>query len=325
MSALLVLAIAVAVTSIPVISRIFYDLKILHTRFASLILGSALLEDIVLWGVLGVATGIATSATLAKQHTASDITSHIAVAVIYMGLGLTLMPFLLKKLHGAKWNILVKASPVGYVFFTLFIYIAVAASFGVNLVFAAFLAGFGLVGGIDGSERKRFSEQLDAVAKVATAIFIPIYFAIVGYKLVLGKEFSLSMLTTFLLGSTLLSLISVGLAARLAGFRALDIVNIAITTNARGGPGIVLASVAFDAGIINAPFYTTLVLTAVLTSQAAGAWLRFVLSKGWPLLSSNPSETWTGCARTPGVEGLAEPHKYAPVPDWHAQRRSISD
>jgi K+:H+ antiporter len=68
--------------------------------------------------------------------------------------------------------------------------------------------------------------------------------------------------------------------------------NIAITTNARGGPGIVLASVAYDAGIINAAFYTTLVITAVVTSQMAGAWLRFVLSKGWPLLSTNPDETW---------------------------------
>ena len=47
-SALLILSIAVAVTSIPVISRIFYDLKILHTRFASLILGAAVLEDIIL-------------------------------------------------------------------------------------------------------------------------------------------------------------------------------------------------------------------------------------------------------------------------------------
>ena len=50
-------------------------------------------------------------------------------------------------------------------------------------------------------------------------------------------------------------------------------------------PGIVLASVAYDAGIVNATFYTTLVLLAVLTSQAAGAWLDYVLRKGWPLLS----------------------------------------
>ncbi len=58
LAALLVLASSVAVTSIPVISRIFHDLGILQTRFASLILGSAVLEDIALWGVLAVATAL---------------------------------------------------------------------------------------------------------------------------------------------------------------------------------------------------------------------------------------------------------------------------
>src|SRR6476469_3765800 len=43
-SLLMVMSIAVAVTSIPVISRIFFDLKILHTRFARLVLGVAVLE-----------------------------------------------------------------------------------------------------------------------------------------------------------------------------------------------------------------------------------------------------------------------------------------
>ncbi|HEX6382578.1 MAG TPA: hypothetical protein VF180_15145, partial [Acidimicrobiia bacterium] len=37
----------------------------------------------------------------------------------------------------------------------------------------------------------------------------------------------------------------------------------------------------------NAPFFTTLVLTAVLTSQACGFWLQHVLRKGWPLLSGD--------------------------------------
>jgi hypothetical protein len=43
--------------------------------------------------------------------------------------------------------------------------------------------------------------------------------------------------------------------------------------------------VAFEAGIISPTFYTTLVIVAVLTSQFAGAWLEFVLRKGWPLLT----------------------------------------
>jgi Kef-type K+ transport system membrane component KefB len=93
------------------------------------------------------------------------------------------------------------------------------------------------------------------------------------------------MIVTFVLGSCAVKILSVSLAGRFAGFRGLDLVNLSITTNARGGPGIVLASVAFDAGIISPKFYTTLVIAAVLTSQAAGAWLDYVLSKGWPLLT----------------------------------------
>jgi Kef-type K+ transport system membrane component KefB len=82
----------------------------------------------------------------------------------------------------------------------------------------------------------------------------------------------------------------VSFGARLAGFRGIELFNLAITTNARGGPGIVLASVAFDAGIISPKFYTTLVLAAVLTSQLAGAWLDYVLRKGWPLLMATSAE-----------------------------------
>lgn len=300
MSTLLVLAIAVAVTSIPIISRIFWDLKIMHTRFVSLILGSAVLEDIALWTVLAVATAVAKSATLAQQHVVATITEHVGVTLVYLLLAMVIAPRLLQRIATARFNLLLRASPVGYVACVLFAYCAMAAALGVNVVFGAFLAGYGLIGGMDGLHRRRFAEPLDAVAKVAFGVFVPIYFGLVGYKLVLGREFSPTILLGFLAGSTLLSLVSGGLAARAAGFKGLDILNIALTTNARGGPGIVLASVAFDAGIINAAFFTTLVLSAVITSQVAGAWLRFVLSKGWPLLSTNPTET---SAREDAQEG----------------------
>jgi Kef-type K+ transport system membrane component KefB len=135
-------------------------------------------------------------------------------------------------------------------------------------------------------KRRLFAEALDAIGKVSFAFFIPVYFALVGLKLDLIRGFSLWMITAFILGSCIVKILSVSLAGRFAGFRGLDLLNLAITTNARGGPGIVLASVAFDAGIISPKFYTTLVLAAVLTSQAAGAWLDYVLRKGWPLLTA---------------------------------------
>jgi Kef-type K+ transport system membrane component KefB len=277
-SLVLVMSIAVAVTSIPVISRIFFDLKVLHTRFARLILGVAVLEDIGLWAVLAIATALADSSSFPQKK----IAAHIAITLLYFLVGLALAPRVFKRISKSRFNVLAINSPVTYTLLIAFAYIAIAGLMDVNLVFAAFLAGFAV-------SRKRLGEALEAVSRFSFAFFIPIYFALVGYSLIFGKTFSVLMLFGFLAGACILKLVSVALGARLAGFRGLDVVNLAVATNARGGPGIVLASVAFEAGIISAAFYTTLVLVAVLTSQAAGAWLEFVLSRGWPLLSIEPA------------------------------------
>lgn len=292
MATLLVVAIAVSVTSIPVISRIFWDLGIMRTHFVSLLLGYAVLEDIALWVVLAFATALAQTSPLANQGLGSTVTFHVFSTFVYMSVAMILMPSVLRRISNSRWNVLNQASPVGYVIFVLMAYCAVAALLDVNLQFAALLAGYGIVGGIRGTERVRLAMPIDAIAKISFGVFVPIYFGIIGYKLVFGREFSFAILLIFFFASSAIALTTKALAARVGGFRGLDIVNIAITTNARGGPGIVLASIAYDAGMINAAFYTALVITAVVTSQICGVWLRYVLNKGLPLLSEYPEETW---------------------------------
>jgi K+:H+ antiporter len=278
-SLIIILAVGVAVTSVPVVSKIFADLKILHTRFARLVLGVAVLEDIALWLALAVATAMAGKTALNPRSMAY----HLLATIAFFLLGLTIVPRLIKKINKSRFNIVAKNSPVGYAIAVLLAYCAVAGALQVSLVFAAFLAGFAVVH----KKRRLFAEALDAIGEVAFAFFIPVYFAIVGLKLDLIRGVSLWMIVAFVVGTCVVKILSVSLAGRFAGFRGLDLINLAITTNARGGPGIVLASVAFDAGIISAKFYTTLVIAAVLTSQFAGAWLDYVLRKGWPLLSGS--------------------------------------
>jgi Kef-type K+ transport system membrane component KefB len=276
-SLIIILAVGVAVTSVPVVSKIFADLKILHTRFARLVLGVAVLEDIVLWLALAVATATAGTAALNPRA----MSYHLAATVGFFVLGLTVVPRLVKRINKARFNVLAQHSPVGYALAVLLAYCAIAGAMDVSLVFAAFLAGFAVVH----KKRRLFADALDAIGKVSFAVFIPVYFAIVGWKLDLIRGVSLWMMVAFIAGSCAVKVLSVSLAGRFAGFRGLDLINLAVTTNARGGPGIVLASVAFEAGIISSKFYTTLVVAAVLTSQIAGAWLDYVLRKGWPLLT----------------------------------------
>jgi Kef-type K+ transport system membrane component KefB len=273
----IILAVGVAVTSVPVVSKIFADLKILHTRFARLVLGVAVLEDIVLWLALAIATAMAGKTVLNPRQ----MSYHLFTTVGFFALGLTIIPRIVKRINKAQFNVLAKQSPVAYAIAVLLAYCVVAGALDVSLVFAAFLAGFAVVH----KKRRLFAEALDAIGKVSFAFFIPVYFAIVGLKLDLIRGFSPWMTLAFIVGSCVVKIASVSLAGRFAGFRGLDLFNLAITTNARGGPGIVLASVAFDAGIISPKFYTTLVLAAIITSQVAGAWLDYVLRKGWSLLT----------------------------------------
>ena len=87
-SLIMILAVGVAVTSVPVVPKIFADLKILHTRFARLILGVAVLEDIVLWLVLAVATSLAGKTVLNTR----EMSLHLIGDDRFFVLGLTIVP-----------------------------------------------------------------------------------------------------------------------------------------------------------------------------------------------------------------------------------------
>jgi Kef-type K+ transport system membrane component KefB len=106
------------------------------------------------------------------------------------------------------------------------------------------------------------------------------------------------MMVLFFVGSCAVKMLSVGLAGRIAGFRGLDLVNLSLTTNARGGP----ASIAFNAGIVSSKVYTTLVVAAVLTSQLTGAWLAYVAAARVAAAVRTPNSTYCRCF---GVWGRA--------------------
>jgi Kef-type K+ transport system membrane component KefB len=140
-SLIIILAVGVAVTSVPVVSKIFADLKILHTRFARLVLGVAVLEDIVLWLALAIATAMAGKTALDPRQ----MSYHLIVTVGFFGLGLTIVPRIVKRINRSRFNVIAQHSPTAYAIAVLLGYCAVAGVLNVSLVFAAFLAGFAVV------------------------------------------------------------------------------------------------------------------------------------------------------------------------------------
>lgn len=284
----MVFAIAVAVTSIPVISRILFDLNILNTSFARIVLSSALIEDVVLYILLSIAlamvgTGEGASfgvPTLLHLNPTSmlGIAYHIVVTGSFFATSLLLGPRLFSWLESFRFNLPRRRSPIGFLLLVMLFFSGMATMLGVAPMLGAFAGGIVARKGKEGA-----GESREAIKEFSFAFFIPIYFAIVGLKLDLIHHFNLPFFIWFFLSACVIKFVGIYSGARFAGEKSKAAFNLAVAMNARGGPGIVLASLALDAHVINEGFYTVLVMLAIVTSLLTGSWLGALVRRGHEL------------------------------------------
>ena len=284
-SFLLVFGVAMAVTSIPVISRIMFDLGILGTPFSRIVIGAAVVEDVMLYIVLAVALGAAAEPSSALFGLAGaigiqpgstwDFAYHAVATAGVLGLSLLVGRPLYRSTARSRLNLIHRHSPVAFQLVFLLAACLVCVFLGIQPFFGAFVAGI-IVGSSTAAPNPVEEGATVAVKDFAFAFFVPVYFAIVGLQLDLLHGFNPLFFLGYLLFACLIKAVSVYAGARVGRQPHHAAVNLAVAMNARGGPGIVLASVAFGAGIINQSFYAVLVLLAVVTSLLAGAWLERV-------------------------------------------------
>jgi Kef-type K+ transport system membrane component KefB len=314
----LVFGMAIAVTSVPVISRIMLDLGILESVFARIVLAVAVAEDVVLYVVLAVVLGLAQAGSsgiplwqLVSQEAPPDLvtyTYYAVVPVLFLGAVYWLGPGVYSRTAAARANLVARRSPMAYRLLFVLVLCAACAGLGIDPIFGAVTSGMCVAragagqrdGGpaADGSGRR---ERDDGLRPFAMGVFVPVYFALVGVQLDLAHHFDFLFLCWFLALACAAKSFSVWLGARLAGERNSTAVNLAVAMNARGGPGIVLASVTYAAEIIDRGFFTTLVLLSVITSHLAGQWLGRAVARGIPLTDQDAPVPPSHGPREPGA------------------------
>jgi Kef-type K+ transport system membrane component KefB len=308
----LVFALAMAVTSFPVISRIMADHGILGTRFARIVLSVALLEDVAVYVVLNIALAMVALPSakafglpqMLRIEPTSAVGSgyYVVLTLGFLALPALFGPGLVQRLSNLPRNVLHRSSPIAFPLMMVLALSALASFLGVSPIFGALVAGI-LAGDLHGESAR----AKQTIQSYSYAFFVPLYFAVVGLRLDLVHHFEPLFFVFFLLFACSAKSISCYLGARMTGETRPGARNLAVALNARGGPGIVLASVAFDARIINEGFYTILVMLALVTSVIAGSWLEAILKRGGTLLtddeeSSRPLETSSGIDEPGGIQ-----------------------
>ena len=259
----LVFAIGVAITSIPVISKIFFDMGIMNTKFSNTVLTVSTFQDLCLWILLNVATRIAQSGEIKLVE---------MIVIVFVTIGIFAAIALISK-HVKQ--IKTEWKPVTFYslsFVVLLLTCGLLYIAGINIMYSAFVVGY-LIKAVFGIEETT-KTRMHSLEQIAFSFFIPIYFALVGIQLNVVHDFSVPRFLLFFAIAFGLEFIGTWLLLLPSGLKMSTKMNFAITMNARGGPGIVLATVAYSYNIISLEFFTVLILTTMLSSMIAGYYLR---------------------------------------------------
>ena len=188
MSVAIFLAAALTATSVGITSRVFGDLNVLGTTSGRVILGAAIIDDVLAMLILAFASGVA-----AGTLSAGGIAQLALLAVAFIGLVLLGGTRLLQRRRSLLTDPRFATTPFLPGMILMLGLAALAARIGLAAIIGAFLAGM-VVG--ESSEKRALEAELAPVA----AFFIPFFFGSIGAQVDLVGLADIDVL--FLLGTT---------------------------------------------------------------------------------------------------------------------------
>jgi Kef-type K+ transport system membrane component KefB len=252
-----VVALCVAVTALPVALRILSSFGLQNTKLAQVTIAGALLADVVVLLALGILLPLAHDAqsSLLQLLYLSSLKLPALLALVASS------AWLCHKLHHAP----ALQTRIAQSSLSLLLILALAAAsdaLGLHFAIGAFLGALAVA---EHQNEARFSlrPQLDSMSNL---IFAPLFLACQG------THFSTSSLLhpAFMLWLVLLAVISKLIggywSARLQGLPLHEARGVAIVMNARGVMEMVVASIAYRAGLVDQALFSTLLMLGMLTT-----------------------------------------------------------
>ncbi len=269
---------ALTATSVGITARVMTDLKRITTRVARVILGAAVIDDVLGMLVLAVVSGMAVG-ILSASHIALLTVEAVAFCVLAVVLGRPAVhrvsPHFTRIVGDASKDPL----------FAL----AVALCFGFSVI--AFKIGLaGIIGaffaGILFAELKE-APQLRRSMEPIHELLVPIFFVLMGAKVDVHRLFTMEVLPIGLLmtGLAIVGKLAGCGAAALPGGRW-HALTIGVGMIPRGEVGLVVAMIGLDSGVVSNDVYGMVVLMCIVTSLVAPPVLRPLLAS--PAMMEEP-------------------------------------
>jgi Kef-type K+ transport system membrane component KefB len=269
---ILVLAVSLAITAVPVLARILADRKLTASLPGRLSLGAAAVVDAIAWPLLAVAIGLA-----------SGKLSSAGIALLTLLVGAVVTVGVRRVLRTEAASRFAETCPVVVAVLIGCAAIASAtlvSTLGLSSVFGAFLVGLAVPGNKPPAretdlsvEERPVSWRLSVhwVTRLGLA-FVPVFFVETGLE-VFAKPFpGIPWPAMFVvIVPAMLGKIGGGYAgARLGGYSRITSARVGALLNTRGLTEIVALQAGFHAGILTASMFLVCLVMALVTTCATG-------------------------------------------------------
>lgn len=268
----LFLGVALAITAVPVSVGVLLSLGKLDTPIGRTVVSGAIADDVLGLLLLALLTAVLETGGAPDAAAILGLAGRIALFfAIVLPVGRWVFPWLgriVARLRGDdfEFSFLILA---GLAFSVL------AEALSMHFLIGAFVAGLFFVRRT--IDEDTYDDVTRKIGALTTGFFAPVFFASIGIHLHGAALFDApGFLLLLLLAATAGKLLGAGIPARLAGLSTKDALAVGVGMNARGAVELIVADVAFRAGLFRVPesspivgsMYSAIVIMAIVTTLA---------------------------------------------------------
>jgi Kef-type K+ transport system membrane component KefB len=266
-------AVAMSITAIPILGRIFMELGLAHTRTAALTIGAAAIDDVSGWLLLGVVSLIVEGAFSGRWVATRALGLAVYLAFVF----LVARPLVRRAVsrHLAARGGQLSTAAIGLILIGLFVSAAITSNLGVFAIIGGFVVGVMLH-----DDRAFVAEWKLRVAPAVNTLLLPIFFTYTGLRTDIGL---LGSAHEWILCGLVCLVAFVGkfggayAGARVVGESRRSALTIATCMNTRALMELIALNIGYDLGVLPRSMFTKLVIMAIVSTFMATPLIRWLM------------------------------------------------
>jgi Kef-type K+ transport system membrane component KefB len=269
-------------TSVGITARVLQDLRQAQTREARIILGAAVIDDVLGLIILAVVTGLITAAAAGTTLGAGDVLLVIGKAGGFLLAAIVIGVKVAPRMVHTAWLLRAPAALLGAGLAFCFVTAWLASLVGLAPIIGAFAAGLVLEHVHYQEFRERGDHGLEELVKPISDFLVPVFFVLMGLQTDL-RAFTAPGVLGLAAALTVAAVIG-KMACALPVPRGTNRLAIGIGMAPRGEVGLIFANIGLaltigGAPVISPPVYSAIVVMVIVTTMLTPPGLKWSLGR----------------------------------------------